>query len=86
MTTKSGCPEGYKAVDKAAEERILGGRRGGSYWQSDGMAAESGNKLLPTAQRGRWWGKKMKMIDARIVWRKNRRRIMWCPDVSRSEE
>ena len=33
-----------------AEEEVSGGRRGGSHRQSNGMAAECGNKLLPTAK------------------------------------
>ena len=49
----------YQAVGKAAEEKVLGGGRERSYWQSDGLAAEGGKKLLQTARRKRdrrrWW-------------------------------
>lgn len=74
---------GYKAVDEAAEERIPGGRRGGSDWQNDEMAAEGGDELLPTARRkGHWevverdnWTKR-RMQNARGVGKKRKRQII----------
>ena len=36
---------------ETAEEEVFGGRRGRCHWQGDGMAAEGGNELMPTARR-----------------------------------
>ena len=45
---------GYQAVGKAAAEKLSGGRRGCSHWQSDEVEVESSNKLLQTARRKRY--------------------------------
>ena len=56
MTTISGCRGGDPTVDKAAEKGLFGGKRGCSYRQSNGLAAEGGNELLPSARRKRYSG------------------------------